>query len=167
MRELIEKLRAADSKTPTHPLSEEALVALGAHQYLGHWRFGHRFFADRSMDLLRSIDNLNEAFNLMLPGCGRITAKGRVSKGEPLYGCQIFATDLAPSPLFPIGEGEHELESYAYLIAMLEAVQTKRATRPENCRNRLKSEGKAYPKSGCDSCGDGGIFGCPYEGVSA
>lgn len=34
--------------------------------------------------------------------------------------------------------------------------------RPLNCRNRLRDEGKAYPKSGCDSCGDGGLRGCPH-----
>lgn len=36
--------------------------------------------------------------------------------------------------------------------------------RPANCRNRLRDEGKAYPRSGCASCGDGGLRGCPYEG---
>lgn len=35
--------------------------------------------------------------------------------------------------------------------------------RPANCRNRLRDEGKAYPKSGCASCGNGGIMGCPHE----
>lgn len=25
--------------------------------------------------------------------------------------------------------------------------------RPKNCRNRLKEEGKAYPKSSCPACG--------------
>lgn len=35
--------------------------------------------------------------------------------------------------------------------------------RPTNCRNRLRDEGKAYPKSGCDSCHDGGLRGCPHE----
>jgi hypothetical protein len=35
--------------------------------------------------------------------------------------------------------------------------------RPDNCRNRLRDEGKAYPKSGCYSCGDGGLRGCPFE----
>lgn len=36
-------------------------------------------------------------------------------------------------------------------------------TRPSNCRNRLRDEGKAYPRSGCASCGNGGLFGCRYE----
>ena len=34
--------------------------------------------------------------------------------------------------------------------------------RPMNCRNRLRDEGRAHPKSGCDSCGDGGLRGCPH-----
>lgn len=36
---------------------------------------------------------------------------------------------------------------------------------PVNCRERLRLEGKAYPKSGCAICGDGGIKGCPYETI--
>ena len=32
-------------------------------------------------------------------------------------------------------------------------------TRPKNCRNRLQSEGKSYPKSGCDVSGCRGVFG--------
>ena len=36
-------------------------------------------------------------------------------------------------------------------------------TQPENCRNRLQREGKAYPRSGCNACGTGGTTGCPYE----
>ncbi len=35
--------------------------------------------------------------------------------------------------------------------------------RPANCRNRLRDEGKAYPKSGCQVCRAGGMTGCPYE----
>lgn len=35
--------------------------------------------------------------------------------------------------------------------------------RPSNCRNRLRDEGKAYPRSGCTVCKDGGLRGCPYE----
>lgn len=35
--------------------------------------------------------------------------------------------------------------------------------RPANCRNRLRDEGKPYPKSGCASCGNGGMMGCPHE----
>ena len=37
-----------------------------------------------------------------------------------------------------------------------------RKERPSMCRNRLKAEGKPYPKSGCYECGDGGMRGCPY-----
>ncbi|MRX32783.1 hypothetical protein [Aminobacter sp. MDW-2] len=33
---------------------------------------------------------------------------------------------------------------------------------PANCRNRLRDEGKPYPRSGCASCGSG-LMGCPYE----
>lgn len=35
--------------------------------------------------------------------------------------------------------------------------------RPESCRNRLRDEGKAYPKSGCGHCKTGGMTGCPFE----
>lgn len=35
--------------------------------------------------------------------------------------------------------------------------------RPALCRNRLRDEGKHYPRSGCKSCGNGGMMGCPYE----
>lgn len=35
--------------------------------------------------------------------------------------------------------------------------------RPANCRNRLRDEGEHYPRSGCDSCRNGGLFGCPHE----
>lgn len=35
--------------------------------------------------------------------------------------------------------------------------------RPFNCRNRLRDNGKAYPKSGCRVCTDFLIRGCPYE----
>jgi hypothetical protein len=37
--------------------------------------------------------------------------------------------------------------------------------RPQDCRNRLRDEGKAYPRSGCLVCKDGGLRGCPYEGA--
>jgi hypothetical protein len=35
--------------------------------------------------------------------------------------------------------------------------------RPANCRNRLRDNGKTYPRSGCQSCNNGGLMGCPYE----
>lgn len=36
--------------------------------------------------------------------------------------------------------------------------------RPINCRNRIRDEDvRPYPRSGCASCGDGGLRGCPYE----
>ncbi|QIV65837.1 hypothetical protein Cp1R7AA1_179 [Mesorhizobium phage Cp1R7A-A1] len=35
--------------------------------------------------------------------------------------------------------------------------------RPEGCRNRLRDEGKPYPKSGCTVCKNGGMVGCRYE----
>lgn len=35
--------------------------------------------------------------------------------------------------------------------------------RPARCRNRLRDEGKAYPKSGCEVCSTGGMTGCPWE----
>lgn len=36
-------------------------------------------------------------------------------------------------------------------------------TRPQLCRNRLRDEGQAYPRSGCAVCRDGGMMGCPHE----
>jgi len=36
--------------------------------------------------------------------------------------------------------------------------------RPADCRNRLRDEGELYPRSGCASCGNGGLMGCPHEG---
>lgn len=38
-----------------------------------------------------------------------------------------------------------------------------RAERPANCRNRLRDDGKPYPRSGCAHCRNGGMVGCPYE----
>lgn len=32
-----------------------------------------------------------------------------------------------------------------------------------SCRNRLRAEGKPYPRSGCAVCKTGGLTGCPYE----
>ena len=37
------------------------------------------------------------------------------------------------------------------------------STRPHNCRNRLRDEGSAYPRSGCAHCKTGGLTGCPFE----
>lgn len=34
---------------------------------------------------------------------------------------------------------------------------------PSNCRERLRAEGKPYPRSGCSVCKIGGLTGCPYE----
>ncbi len=39
--------------------------------------------------------------------------------------------------------------------------------RPVNCRNRLRDEGKAHPRSGCAYCGDGGMRGCPLDSRKA
>lgn len=39
----------------------------------------------------------------------------------------------------------------------------RRDERPANCRNRLRDEGKVYPRSGCAVCGNGGLVGCIYE----
>jgi hypothetical protein len=39
-------------------------------------------------------------------------------------------------------------------------------TRPLNCRNQLREDGKAYPRSGCAVCKNGGLMGCPYERAS-
>lgn len=38
-----------------------------------------------------------------------------------------------------------------------------RGEKPTNCRNRLRDEGKLYPRSGCAHCKDGGMRGCPFE----
>lgn len=197
MRELIEKLCAATA--PSDELEAIAMVSLfggeairceGMHFGTGAvvkqsgWKGDGDDDFSSTLRLTRSIDDLNTAFERVLPGCGRITVKGRVSENKVLYGCQIFSTDFSTTPLGPIGEGEHGIEAYAYLIAMLQAVEAKREispamslmvsgrlhltqpaadARPKNCRNRLKDERKAYPKSGCFSCGNGGLFGCPHE----
>jgi len=49
----------------------------------------------------------------------------------------------------------------AALSAPVQAL--KERERPVNCRNRLRAEGKPYPKSGCTVCKTGGLTGCPYE----
>jgi len=48
-------------------------------------------------------------------------------------------------------------------IAKLMGVFCGSETRPSNCRNRLRDEGKAYPRSGCGHCKTGGMTGCPNE----
>jgi hypothetical protein len=128
MRELIEKLRAADG--PSSIIDEEVNVFLFGGEIqntaMGRMLSRGKASADFILRLTSSIDDLNKAFERVLPGCGRISGKGRVAEDEPMYGFQIFATDLSPDPLEPIGEGEHDLEAYAYLIAMLQAVEAKR-----------------------------------------
>ena len=125
MQELIEKLRAAKDMKGSWSLSNEALSSLGYTRRLGQWRFGQAILGSSS-DVLYSIDAMNSIFDQVLPGCGRITSKGRVALGEPMYGCRIYSTDLSPVEIEAIGEGEHDLEAYAYLIAMLKAVEAKR-----------------------------------------
>lgn len=34
---------------------------------------------------------------------------------------------------------------------------------PSSCRERLRLEGKPYPRSGCLVCKTGGLMGCPYK----
>lgn len=36
-------------------------------------------------------------------------------------------------------------------------------TRPAYCRDRLRDEGKSYPRSGCQACVEGGLRGCPHD----
>lgn len=36
---------------------------------------------------------------------------------------------------------------------------------PGECRERLRLEGKMYPRSGCEVCGNGGLRGCPYSPI--
>jgi len=48
-------------------------------------------------------------------------------------------------------------------MAKYETGDTMTDLRPSNCRNRLRDEGKTYPRSGCAYCHDGGLFGCPLE----
>lgn len=128
MQELIEKLRAVGSEVDAATewsLSSEALKAIGYVGPLGRWKLGSAFL-ETGPNILQSIDSLNAVFEQALPGCGRIASKGRISADEPMYGYQIFATDLSASPLDPIGEGEQDIETYAYLIAILKAVEAKR-----------------------------------------
>lgn len=139
MRELIEKLRAATAPSPELDAYAAATIfggelisfdglnlGTGATVTGAVWRCKEDDRFSHSLSLTQSIDDLNAVFDRALPGCGRISAKGRVSENEPLYGYQVFASDLSPEPLEPIGEGEHGLEAYAYLIAMLQAVEAKR-----------------------------------------
>lgn len=46
---------------------------------------------------------------------------------------------------------------------LLNKLNAKPESKPTNCRNRLRDEGKPYPKSGCAYCGHGGLIGCPFE----
>lgn len=46
--------------------------------------------------------------------------------------------------------------------SVLDAAGDPAAARPSDCRLRLMVEGKAYPRSGCNHCNDGGLRGCPY-----
>lgn len=43
------------------------------------------------------------------------------------------------------------------------APELKIDNRPKSCRDRLRDEGKAYPKSGCAHCINGGLTGCPFD----
>jgi len=36
---------------------------------------------------------------------------------------------------------------------------------PTTCRERLRVEGKPYPRSGCSSCGGVALHGCPHTGT--
>ena len=39
--------------------------------------------------------------------------------------------------------------------------------KPMLCRERLREEGKPYPRSGCSICRTGGLTGCPYRATRA
>ena len=43
--------------------------------------------------------------------------------------------------------------------------------RPARCRNRLRDEGKPYPRNGCAACNyalkSGIVLGCPHEPTRA
>lgn len=56
-----------------------------------------------------------------------------------------------------------EEESWLEAVASWERAGKPRDHKPANCRNRLRDEGQPYPKSGCASCGNGGLMGCPHE----
>ena len=51
----------------------------------------------------------------------------------------------------------------ALLVMLFPIIAQYGGNRPETCRMRQQAEGKAYPKSGCQHCGDGGMCGCPFE----
>ena len=57
-----------------------------------------------------------------------------------------------------LARAEAEVERLKTLLAYFGS-----DTRPQLCRQRLKDEGQAYPKSGCLVCRTGGLFGCPFE----
>lgn len=56
--------------------------------------------------------------------------------------------------------------NFASALRVLEktANAARAQARPSNCRNRLRDEGKPYPRSGCNHCKTGGLTGCPFEG---
>lgn len=54
-----------------------------------------------------------------------------------------------PVPEIKEGETFHRLKSGQVVITSTEV----KDTRPANCRNRLRDEGKPYPKSSCYHCG--------------
>jgi collagenase-like PrtC family protease len=81
----------------------------------------------------------------------------------------LLAAELTPLKVQP-GERHTEfvkriVNAYLNAVEMLEEEPERTVReRPANCRNRLRDEGRAYPKSGCAVCKDGGLRGCPYEG---
>lgn len=66
---------------------------------------------------------------------------------------------------YTLRDNEFATRVLVQAVRQWEPVQdaTPRQHLPENCRERLRLEGKAYPKSGCASCGTGGMTGCPHK----
>lgn len=63
-----------------------------------------------------------------LPGHGRCLAKGRMRADEPMFACQIYASEFCTltGEVRPIADGEHDIEAVAIGIAMLRAMQGSR-----------------------------------------
>jgi len=77
-----------------------------------------------SLEFTASVDAAIALCERVLPGRGRSMSKGRTRPDEPLYGCQIYASDYAPGEddLVVLSEAEHEVEAICLCIAILKAI---------------------------------------------
>ena len=77
-------------------------------------------------DFTASIDAAVALAERVLPGHGRMGAKGRCTPQEPLYGYQIYRSDILDDGAEPalIGEAEHESEPICLVLATLRALRS-------------------------------------------